>query len=565
MNLNTKTLFENSSVSLVKEEKIEIKIPLQEFSVKYYELEDLTIFEKYIVKVIDEFNKNTILKNQKIDYKQIADILCLDTILIEKNIKRLIEDKILSSNGQINWTNELNNWQKKVLKSRKLSLYFTNSDYELFQDLDYNSKEEVIIENVDLKDLDLIEIVFDEITYKLDYLNVIIYFDQKTLQLSTVVEHDNQTFYLEKSTAELSNTYQITNYKFADLSLWEFGEAENDEDFQEALEKKILIDGLEIELTPSKYLYTEEEKHMRSSLFFNPENHILRLEHDKNNAVDDFAIKVICDDVMIGYILKYKDQDEINKFCFNNGNLMDIKLFLRDKKLYLKLNDEQLESHEYTYEEWLEIIENISFEKIRRYCENLSKAGEADEMQKSLGEKGKMHKALIYDALEQFIEKLNGKTITLCDWGCSQGIASMLVLDYIKEKQLNIKVSDVILIDDDTNALSRAMAQVEALAQESIKFTPIKSDDNTIYDKIKSNNKILNLFANDKLPIDLLDIDYDIFEDSYFLCVSNEKKEFVNEVHENISDFIDLQDVSIRDGKIGRFQKFERVFKTKRS
>jgi len=227
-----------------------------------------------------------------------------------------------------------------------------------------------------------------------------------------------------------------------------------------------------------------------------------------------------------------------------------------------KENKKTITKEDSPYSKYIQSIENIRFEKIRKYCENLSKENEVDEMQKQLAEKGKMYKALIYSSLEVFIEKLNGETITLCDWGCSQGIASMLVLDYIKEKQLDIKVSDVILIDDDTKALNRAIAQVEALAQDTIKFTAIKSDDNNISDTIKSNknNIVLNLFANDKIPISFWTIDHDVFDESYFLCVSNENKELVDEVYETINIFMDVQDMSKRDGKIGKFEKFERIF-----
>ena len=148
------------------------------------------------------------------------------------------------------------------------------------------------------------------------------------------------------------------------------------------------------------------------------------------------------------------------------------------------------------YSKYIQSIENIKFEKIRKYCENLSKDNSADEMQKYLALNGKMHKALIYSSLEVFIEKLNTETITIIDWGCDQGIASMLVLDYIKEKQLDIKVSDVILIDKDKKVLSRAISQIEALAQDTIKFTAINSSDNNISDKIAeiSGNKI-NMFS----------------------------------------------------------------------
>lgn len=184
-------------------------------------------------------------------------------------------------------------------------------------------------------------------------------------------------------------------------------------------------------------------------------------------------------------------------------------------------------------------------------------------MQEYLGLSGIMHKALIYDALEQFIEKLNDETITLIDWGCDQGVASMLILDYIKEKQLKIKVNQVLLLDANSETLSRAMAQVEALDFHSAKIEALNSSESDILDILKTikNSITLNIFANDKMPVDYIDIDYALLDDAYFMCVSNSGKKFVDEVHKSISDFADIQDLSIRDGKIGRFEKFERIFK----
>lgn len=216
------------------------------------------------------------------------------------------------------------------------------------------------------------------------------------------------------------------------------------------------------------------------------------------------------------------------------------------------------------YAEHILSIENPNFEKIRRYCNNLVNENQAGKMQEFLAQNGKMYKALIYDALEQFLAQLNEETITLIDWGCDQGIASMLVRDYIREKQLDIKVSQVILIDSNKAKLSRAMTQIEAVAQDEIKIIALKSDDNRLFDTIKTNknNITLNLFANDKMPVDRLDIDYHIFEKDYFMCVSNESKEFVDQLYEDFTFFKSCHDVSIRDGKIGRFQRYERVFFT---
>ena len=212
------------------------------------------------------------------------------------------------------------------------------------------------------------------------------------------------------------------------------------------------------------------------------------------------------------------------------------------------------------YSRYIQSIENIKFEKIRKYCENLSKDNSTDDMQKYLAQNGKMYKALIYDALEQFISKLDNQTITLIDWGSNQGIASMVVLDYIKEKQLDIKVSQVILVDDDTKILSRAMAQVEALSQDNIQIIAIKNDDDNLLDKIKTNTIALNLFANDRIPIDFKVINDVIYKD-FIICLSNENIEFVDNIYNDFNNSTNIQDLSIRDGNIGRYQRYERIFK----
>jgi hypothetical protein len=226
------------------------------------------------------------------------------------------------------------------------------------------------------------------------------------------------------------------------------------------------------------------------------------------------------------------------------------------------VNNMDIENSDYS--KALKNIENPNFEKIRRYCNNLQSDNKADEMQKYLAENGKMHKALIYDALEQFISKLDGKTITLVDWGCEQGIGSSLVLDYIKEKQLNIKIEKVVLIDDNEKVLSRAMAHIDTLLLvDKIEIIPINSNELGSLDKIKTiqNSITINLFTNDKMPIDFFDMDFDLFDESYFMCLSNENDNFINEVYENFEMFINIQNVSMRDTKIGKFKKFERIFK----
>ena len=95
---------------------------------------------------------------------------------------------------------------------------------------------------------------------------------------------------------------------------------------------------IKIELTPVKYINNQESLSMRESLFKNRLSVIdLKLEHQKDNNYDEFALKVLCNDIFIGYILKYKDTQKINNFSFKYKNLNpSIKLIWKFDSLYLK-------------------------------------------------------------------------------------------------------------------------------------------------------------------------------------------------------------------------------------
>jgi Leucine-rich repeat (LRR) protein len=235
------------------------------------------------------------------------------------------------------------------------------------------------------------------------------------------------------------------------------------------------------------------------------------------------------------------------------------------------------------YASHIKSIEVPNFEKIRRYCNNLVDENKADEMQKYFAENGRMHKAMMYDALEQFIAHLDGKEITLIDWGCGQGIASMLVLDYIREKQLNIKLNKLFLMasSDTKDALDRAFAHIDVLKQNITKVygttvvpCPEECSDETQENYNESvnfelnlcvNDVILHLFANDDIPFDFQAYDwfnfsFDVFN-GYFLCISNDYEFDIDYIPKQIGS---IEMLSVRDDKIGRFKRYERIFKSDR-
>lgn len=239
---------------------------------------------------------------------------------------------------------------------------------------------------------------------------------------------------------------------------------------------------------------------------------------------------------------------------------MDEIKIKNDVNIQIKQNEIEINKEESEYSNTIKSIEVVNFEKIRRYCNNLLNDNQADDMQEYLANNGKMYKAIIYDALEQFISKLDGQTITLVDWGCNQGIASMVVLDYIKEKQLNIKVSNSILIDDDIKALSRAMVHTNVLSYSTdikISAYDLNDDISKILEKI-DNQIVLNLMVNDEIYEKIENID---FKNDYFLCLSNKNNVNIDKFYKELSNLKDVENLSIKNTKIGKFEKFERIFK----
>ncbi len=222
-----------------------------------------------------------------------------------------------------------------------------------------------------------------------------------------------------------------------------------------------------------------------------------------------------------------------------------------------------MNSNNEKYNTIIKDIENPSFEKIRRYYNNLISDNQADEMITAFAKNGKMYKALVYDAMEQFLEDLEDESLTIIDWGCGQGLAVSLVLDYINEKQLDIEVEKVILIDEDEKALQRASLHVDILKEDDLEIEALHVKGGELEKElhVDSETTILNLFANDTMPVDFFDIDDDIFNGAYFVFLSSKSKSYLNRVYEELCTVVNVENVSLREGKVGKYMRFERIYK----
>ena len=185
-----------------------------------------------------------------------------------------------------------------------------------------------------------------------------------------------------------------------------------------------------------------------------------------------------------------------------------------------------------------------------------------DELNYYLSYYGEMHEAKIKTALSSISgpEKLFDKDFAIIDWGCGQGLATICLFDFLKEKNIPNKVKEVILIEPSKMALSRAELHTSIFLKDKNKVRIVNKflDDVEKSDFKNSSSFTIHFFSNilDILTIDLEKlaklIGENITGEHYFFCVgplnsySKRIEEFAK--HLNIAD---EQIIGQNQGRLG--------------
>ena len=222
------------------------------------------------------------------------------------------------------------------------------------------------------------------------------------------------------------------------------------------------------------------------------------------------------------------------------------------------------------YSKYIQSIENIRFERIRKYCENLLNDNQADDMQKYLAENGRRDKALIYSVLDNFVGFLLNKSIDVIDWSSNQGIVSMLFLDYIKEKQIDINVSNITVIDNNEKALKRALLHLNKLKQYDINIKALNKNIQsvTINELALKEDIIIHFYGTllnnnyENRKVSLLDSIKSIKSTkNYFICIGSTNDKRIDDFYKYSSEKFDVELVTEFDKKIGKYDLYGKIFK----
>lgn len=190
---------------------------------------------------------------------------------------------------------------------------------------------------------------------------------------------------------------------------------------------------------------------------------------------------------------------------------------------------------------------------------------------------GSMHKAKLVSAFSHFpFEEIKESDIEIYDWSCGQGMASMVLLEYLRDHIIQLTIQRITLIEPSEIALKRASLHVKHFDSEVKIKTVLKDMDSLSTNDVRSNSECikLHLFSNIldveafsmQHLIDFIKLSFDGL--NHFVCVSpyiNDVKTaridtFVNYFKQNDSFRLIHQDVAVRGEWTNNWTKLIKVF-----
>ena len=90
-----------------------------------------------------------------------------------------------------------------------------------------------------------------------------------------------------------------------------------------------------------------------------------------------------------------------------------------------------------------------------------------DELAQYIAAYGSMHREKLYSALDTIDNPTQyfSRDITIVDWGCGQGLATMCFYDYMRNLGIEPAVRRIILIEPSEAAICRAQAHLKKFTQ----------------------------------------------------------------------------------------------------
>lgn len=151
-----------------------------------------------------------------------------------------------------------------------------------------------------------------------------------------------------------------------------------------------------------------------------------------------------------------------------------------------------------------------------------------DELARYILAYGRMHKEKMDKAFASTptLQEIFSRPLTIIDWGCGQALATICLLDYLKEINVVPMIKDIVLIEPSRHALARAVAHINQYGYTRINYINKYINDVSTHDFPQIGNGLtIHLFSNvldiESVNIEQLHslIEQTIHSEQLFFCV----------------------------------------------
>lgn len=254
------------------------------------------------------------------------------------------------------------------------------------------------------------------------------------------------------------------------------------------------------------------------------------------------------------------------------GHGIDIETAIEELIEEILIEDDTAYSHQLaTIPVTFERVRNIAVNSCVNVLANLPGRGvnplrSEMEMFIYLKRYGNMHKSKLLSAFESFAFQLLTSPVEIIDWGCGQGLAALVLIDYLKEHNISLNIRKIILIEPSELSLRRSALHL-SLARDNV---PIRTVCNVFNNLSSSDIQTFNTSTKLHLFSNVLDIDEALISQSnliriieetqrgtnYFFCISpyitDEKADRVDSFKRHFENTYDSYESSFEVSSSGR-------------
>ena len=208
-------------------------------------------------------------------------------------------------------------------------------------------------------------------------------------------------------------------------------------------------------------------------------------------------------------IIKSIIECNISDYRQEYANLIEqLDLYLLRKKLIFNINDYLIEENgayynlfiqDASYNTLMDIARRMNPNVYNELGRGVAILDSEAQMLQYLYSFGRMHEAKLLSAFETIdFGEFDRKQIELIDWGCGQGIASILFKEFANRNNCNPIIDCVTLIEPSELCIKRAALHIREILRPNKILTLNSTLDDLSYDRIKTSNDNIkiHLFSN---------------------------------------------------------------------